>query len=75
MNKKEKRQEEEELQKIVRTMGAAIRLMAGRKAAMYELQFLHRMRELIDREIEVRETVDGWSAESVGKEITETLLG
>lgn len=69
MTKKEQQAEQRELDKNVQTLTAALRAMAKRKAHRYELEFLHRVRDMIDREIEVSEYVTEHSAESVGREI------
>ena len=44
MNTKEKRQEEQELQKAVSVLRATLRSIANRKACRYEQEFLHRVR-------------------------------
>lgn len=69
MTKKEQQAEQQELDKAVQTLTAALRAMAQRKAARYEAKFLLRVRDMIDREIEVSEYVTEHSAESVGREV------
>lgn len=69
MTTKERKQEEQELASAVKVLGAAIRSMAHRKAERYELEFLYRVRDMIDAEIGTRNTVSVWCAETIGKEI------
>lgn len=49
MNAKEKRHEEQELQKAVSVLRATLRSIADRKARRYEQEFLHRVRDMIDQ--------------------------
>ena len=73
MNAKEKRQEEQELQKAVSVLRATLRSIAHRKARRYGQEFLHRVRDMIDEEIggqaEVNEYSAGFAAREVKKEI------
>lgn len=69
MNKKERQAEEQELSQAVRTLRATLRAIAHRKAHRYELDFLHRVRDLIDEEIEIAEAVNETSADYLGREV------
>lgn len=71
MNKRERQAEEQELAKAVSVLQAAIRGMAQRKAARYEAEFLLRVRDMINHEIEINEYVKEHSAHQIGKEISE----
>lgn len=51
MNNKEHRQEEKELEQAVRVLRSTLRSIAHRKAARYEQEFLHRVRDMLDEEI------------------------
>ena len=74
MNAKEKRQEEQELQKAVSVLRATLRSIADRKARRYEQEFLHRVRDMIDQEIcdqaVANEITADFMAREVKKEIT-----
>lgn len=69
MTKKEKQAEEQELSQAVRILTATLRAMAKRKAHQYELDFLHRVRDMLDREIEVLEDVNELTADALGREV------
>lgn len=73
MTKKEQQAEEQELAKAVSVLKAALRGMAQRKAARYEAEFLLRVRDMIDREIETNEYVKDHYANHIGNEVTEQL--
>lgn len=74
MNAKEKRQEEQELQKVVSVLRATLRSIANRKACRYEQEFLHRVRDMIDQEIGdqaiANELFADFTAREVKQEIT-----
>ena len=74
MTKKEQQQEDAELTQAVRTLRAALRGMAQRKAARYEAEFLLRVRDMIAREISDDEYIQAHLAEMVGKEVQEEML-
>ncbi len=73
MTQKERKQEEQELVKAVSVLRATLRSIAHRKARRYEQEFLHRVRDMIDREIgdqaEVNECSADYMARSVKNEI------
>lgn len=64
MNQKEKKAEQQELAEAVRTLRAALRSIAHRKARRYEQEF--RVRDMIDQEI-------GDNAEYVAKEVEKEI--
>jgi len=74
MNAKEKRQEEQELQKAVSVLRATLRSIAHRKARRYEQEFLLHVRDMIDQEIGVyadaNELAADFTAREVKREIT-----
>lgn len=69
MNAKEKRQEEQELQKAVSVLRATLRSIANRKACRYEQEFLHRVRDMIDKEIGDQADVNQYSADYLAREV------
>ena len=69
MNTKEKRQEEQELQKAVSALRATLRSIAGRKARHYEQEFLHRVRDMIDQEIGDAAVANELSADFTAREV------
>lgn len=73
MTKKEQQAEEQELTKAVSVLKAALRGMAQRKAARYEAEFLLRVRDMIDREIDANEFAREHTANYIGKEVTEQI--
>lgn len=74
MNAKERRQEEQELQKAVSALGAAIRSIAQRKARRYEQEFLIRVRDMIDREIGTRAEVSEPMADIIAHEVKNEIM-
>lgn len=73
MTQKERKKEEDELAEAVRVLRATLRGIAQRKARRYEIEFLHRVRDMIDREIGEQAELNGYLADytsnSVKKEI------
>ena len=74
MNAKEKRQEEQELQKAVSVLRATLRSIAGRKARRYEQEFLHRVRDIIDQEIGDQAVVNELSADFTAREVKQEII-
>lgn len=68
-SKKEKQNEEKELDEAVRVLGAAISAIASRKARRYEQELLRRVRDMIDVQLEVKTDVEQYSAEHMAQEI------
>lgn len=73
MNKKEKRQEEQELEQAVRTLRATLRGIAHRKARRYEQEFLLRVRDMIDQEIGCQADANAAGAEYVAREVKKEI--
>lgn len=73
MNQKERKREEQELQKAVSVLRATLRSIAHRKARRYEQEFLLRVRDMIDQEIgdqaDVNERLADYTANEVKKEM------
>uniref|UniRef100_UPI004027D6C7 hypothetical protein n=1 Tax=Prevotella sp. TaxID=59823 RepID=UPI004027D6C7 len=73
MNAKEKRQEEQELQKAVSVLRATLRSIANRKACRYEQEFLHRVRDMIDQEIGDQAIANELSADFTAREVKQEI--
>lgn len=73
MNAKEKRQEEQELQKAVSVLRATLRSIAKRKACRYEQEFLHRVRDMIDQEIGDQAIANELSADFTAREVKQEI--
>lgn len=73
MTRKEKQQEEKELVQAVNVLRCTLREIAQRKARRYEQEFMLRVRDMIDQEIdihtEVSEGLACYTASEVKKEI------
>lgn len=74
MNAKEKRQEEQELQKAVSVLRATLRSIANRKACRYEQEFLHRVRDMIDQEIGDQDVANELSADFTAREVKQEII-
>ena len=73
MNAKEKRQEEQELQKAVSVLRATLRSISNRKARCYEQEFLHRVRDMIDQEIDDQSVANELSADFTAREVKQEI--
>jgi hypothetical protein len=73
MNAKEKRQEEQELQKAVSVLRATLRSIANRKACRYEQEFLHRVRDMIDQEIGDQAIANELSADFMARKVKQEI--
>ena len=73
MNAKEKRQEEQKLQKAVSVLRATLRSIANRKACRYEQEFLHRVRDMIDQEIGDQAIANELSADFTAREVKQEI--
>ena len=73
MNAKEKRQEEQELQKAVSVLRATLRSIANRKACRYEQEFLHRVRDMIDQEIGAQAIANELSADFMARQVKQEI--
>ena len=73
MTKAEKKKEEAQLNDAVRALFLTLRALAHRKARAYELEFLQRVRQIIDEEIEVSRSVTAFKAQKASEEVIELL--
>lgn len=73
MTQKERKKEDEELTQAVRVLRATLRSIAHRKARRYEIEFMCKVRNMIDKEISdqvaVNECIADHVAGSVKNEI------
>ncbi len=73
MTQKERKKEENELAEAVRVLRATLRSIAQRKARRYEIEFMCKVRNMIDKEISdqvaVNECIADHVAGSVEKEV------
>ena len=74
MNQKERKQEEQELEKAVSVLRATLRSIAHRKARRYEQEFLHRVRDMIDQEIDDSAVANDLSADFTAREVKQEIL-
>ncbi len=74
MTSKERKQEEQELAKAVSVLRATLRSIAHRKARRYEQEFLHRVRDMIDKEIGDQAEVAEFSADYIGRTVKEEIM-
>lgn len=74
MTQKERKQEEKELADAVKVLRATLRSIAHRKARRYEQEFLHRVRDMIDKEISDMPEVNECSADYVGCSVKTEIL-
>lgn len=74
MNQKERKQEEQELEKAVSVLRAMLRSIANRKAHRYEQDFLHRVRDIIDQEIDDSSVANELSADFTAREVKQEIL-
>lgn len=74
MNKKERKQEEQELEKAVSVLRATLRSIANRKARRYEQEFLHRVRDMIDDEIICQAEVNEHGADFAAREVKKEIM-
>ena len=73
MTQKELKKEEAELAEAVRVLRATLRGIAQRKARRYEIEFMCKVRNMIDKEISdqvaVNECIADYTGNSVKKEM------
>ena len=76
MDQKERKREEQEIEQAVRVLRATLRSIAQRKARRYEVEFLGRVRDMINAELcdaaEMEEASAEYVAKEVKREITKT---
>ena len=74
MTQKERKKEDEELAEAVRVLRATLRSIAQRKARRYEIEFLHRVRDMIDREIGEQAELNGYIADYTGNSVKKEIM-
>ena len=74
MTQKERKKEEDELADAVRVLRATLRGIAQRKARRYEIEFLHRVRDMIDREIGEQAELNGYIADYTGNSVKKEIM-
>lgn len=74
MTQKELKKEEAELAEAVRVLRATLRGIAQRKARRYEIEFLHRVRDMIDREIGEQAELNGYIADYTGNSVKKEMM-
>ena len=74
MTQKELKKEEAELAEAVRVLRATLRGIAQRKARRYEIEFLHRVRDMIDREIGEQAELNGYLADYTGNSVKKEMM-
>ena len=74
MTQKELKKEEAELAEAVRVLRATLRGIAQRKARRYEIEFMHRVRDMIDREIGEQAELNGYLADYTGNSVKKEIL-
>ena len=65
MTQKERKKEDEELAQAVRVLRATLRSIAHRKARKYEIEFMCKVRNMIDREISDQVVMDECIADHI----------
>ena len=74
MNKKEQKKEDEELAQAVRVLRATLRSIAQRKARRYEIEFMCKVRNMIDKEISDQAAVNECIADHVAGSVKNEIL-
>ena len=74
MTQKEQKKEDEELAQAVRVLRATLRSIAQRKARRYEIEFMCKVRNMIDKEISDQVAVNECIADHVGNSVKNEIL-
>ena len=74
MTQKERKKEEDELADAVRVLRATLRGIAQRKARRYEIEFMHRVRDMIDREIGEQAELNRYLADYTGNSVKKEIM-
>lgn len=74
MTQKERKKEDEELAEAVRVLRATLRSIAQRKARRYEIEFMCKVRNMIDKEISDQVAVNECIADHVGNSVKTEIL-
>ena len=74
MTQKERKKEDEELAQAVRVLRATLRSIAQRKARRYEIEFMCKVRNMIDKEISDQVAVNECIADHVAGSVKNEIL-
>lgn len=74
MTQKERKKEDEELAQAVRVLRATLRSIAQRKARRYEIEFMCKVRNMIDKEISDQAAVNECIADHVGNSVKTEIM-
>ena len=74
MTQKERKQEEKELEDAVRVPRATLLSIAHRKACRYEIEFMTKVRNMIDKAISDQVVLDECIADHVGESVKNEIL-
>ena len=74
MTQKEQKKEDEELAQAVRVLRATLRSIAQRKARRYEIEFMCKVRNMIDKEISDQVAVNECIADHVAGSVKNEIL-
>ena len=74
MTQKERKQEKKELEDAVKVLRATLRSIAQRKARRYEIEFMCKVRNMIDEEISDQAAVNEYSADYIGSSVKTEIL-
>lgn len=74
MTQKEKQQEEKELVQAVNVLRCTLREIAQRKARRYEQEFMLRVRDMIDQEIDIHTEVSEGLADYTACEVKKEIM-
>ncbi len=74
MTRKEKQQEEKELVQAVNVLRCTLREIAQRKARRYEQEFMLRVRDMIDQEIDIHTEVSEGLADYTACEVKKEIM-
>lgn len=74
MTRKEKQQEEKELVQAVNVLRCTLREIAQRKARRYEQEFMLRVRDMIDHEIDIHTEVSEGLADYTACEVKKEIM-
>ena len=74
MTQKEQKKEDEELAQAVRVLRATLRSIAQRKARRYEIEFMCKVRNMIDKEISDQVVMNECIADHVAGSVKNEIM-
>ena len=74
MTQKERKKEDEELAQAVRVLRATLRSIAHRKARRYEIEFMCKVRNMIDKEISDQVVMDECIADHIAGSVKNEIM-